>query len=66
MKQNTMVYNKVLITIFRNFKENNKSYSKTTNIFNGSYLLFCFDLLLLFYVFTSLILFIVTLKKSLV
>lgn len=32
MKQNTMVYNKVLITIFRNFKENNKSYSKTTNI----------------------------------
>lgn len=49
-----MVYNKVLITIFRKFNESNKSYSKKLHIFfNTYYLIFkilfpfvilCFDL----------------------
>lgn len=42
-----MVYNKVLITIFRNFKENNKSYSKTTNILMTLIILFWFVIVIL-------------------
>lgn len=41
-ERNTLVYNKVLITIFRIFKENNKSCSKIVDFSLECYYYFCF------------------------